>query len=91
MLIVATIYILLIWLVFLKLKLLPWNLPWKVISGTIGALMLLVVIGLLNYLTPTGRVAVIGLVAEIAPEVSGAVTAVHVKANVPVEVGAQRP
>jgi multidrug resistance efflux pump len=88
MLIVATIYALLIWLIFLKLKLLPWNLPWKVIAGTIGVLMLLVVVGLLNYLTPTGRVTVIGLVAEIAPEVSGTVKAVHVEANVPVEAGA---
>lgn len=88
MLIVATIYGLLIWLIFLKLKLLPWNLTWKVISGTIGALMLLVVVGLLNYLTPSGRVTVIGLVAEIAPEVSGTVTAIHVKANVPVAMGA---
>lgn len=88
MLIVATLYAVLIWLIFLKLKLLPWNLTWKVISGTIGILMLLVVVGLLNYLTPTGRVTVIGLVAEIAPEVSGTVKAVHVKANVPVEAGA---
>jgi len=88
MLIIATIYALLIWLVFLKLKLLPWNTVWKSITGMIGVMLLLVVVGLLSYLTPTGRVTVLGLIAEIAPEVSGTVKAVHVKANELVEAGA---
>ncbi len=87
MLIVASLYVLLIWLVFFRFRLLPWNWAWRSISTLLGIMLLLVVIGLLNFFTPSGRVVVMGRVVEVAPSVSGKVTEILVEPNRPVQKG----
>ncbi|MBO9453134.1 HlyD family secretion protein [Tropicibacter sp. R16_0] len=81
MLIILGLYFGVIWLVFSKLKLLPWNGFFKsVVYG--GALVIaLVVIGALNHTTPSGRVSIQGAVVNIAPNVAGHVTEIPVVTN----------
>ena len=87
MVIIAVLYLILVWLVFTKLKLV--RLSW--LSGTIAALIgifiLAVFVALLNNLAPTGRITVASRVVEVTPNVSGEVTAIPVKPNVPVKAG----
>jgi multidrug resistance efflux pump len=87
MLIVLGLYFGVVWLLFAKLKVLPWNGFFKsVVFG--GALVIaLVVIGALNHTTPSGAVSVQGAVINITPNVAGPVTEVAVKANQPVAKG----
>ncbi len=87
MLIVLSIYAVLIWLIFFQLNLLPWNRASKVLVGVVGLLIVLVVIGLLNTKTPSGRVTIVARVNEIAPVVGGVVMNVPVTPNKPVETG----
>ena len=87
MLIVLSIYAALIWLIFFQLKLLSWNRTAHVIVGLIGLMIVLVVIGLLNTKTPSGRVTIVAKVNEIAPVVGGVVAKVPVKANQPLDAG----
>jgi hypothetical protein len=61
MVIIALLYIGLAWLVFFRLRLLPWNWPWRIVSLILGVAILGVFVALLNTLTPSGRIAVIGL------------------------------
>ncbi|MFC3615498.1 HlyD family secretion protein [Lutimaribacter marinistellae] len=87
MLIVLGLYFGVAWLVFSKLRLLPWNgLSKGVVYG--GALVIaLAVIGALNHTAPSGPVSVQGAVINIAPNVGGPVTEVAVEANQPVKQG----
>ena len=55
MLIVATLYILVAWFIFFRFRLLPWNWPWRIVTALIGIAILAVFVGLLNYLTPSGK------------------------------------
>ena len=87
MLIVLGIYALLIYLIFSRLKLLPWTLPWKILVSFGGLIIALVVIGALNYLAPSGRVVVLGASIEITPNVAGTVTEVAAEANTPLKKG----
>lgn len=87
MLIVLGLYFSLVWLLFSKLRLLPWNGGWKTVVYTGGVVIALVVIGALNHTTPSGPVSVQGSVINIAPNVSGPVTAVNVVPNQPVKKG----
>ncbi len=87
MLIVLSLYALIVFFVFGKLKLLPWNGPWKTTVVCLGLAIALVVIGALNYLAPSGRVTVQGATIELTPNVSGTVTEVAVVANQPVQKG----
>jgi multidrug resistance efflux pump len=87
MLIVLSIYAALIWLIFFQLKLLSWNRTAHVIVGLIGLVIVLVVIGLLNTKTPSGRVTIVAKVNEIAPVVGGVVAKVPVKINQPLDAG----
>jgi multidrug resistance efflux pump len=88
MLIILVSYLVLIWLVFSKFKLI--RLTWS--SGAVAALagivILAVFMAMLNYLTPDGRVVVVSRVVEVTPNVSGEVIAIPVKPNVPVKAGA---
>jgi multidrug resistance efflux pump len=87
MLIILTLYILLAWIVFSKLKLLEWG--W--ISGTFvalgGAFLLAVFLALFNYLTPSGSFTVVSRITEVTPNVSGQVIEIPVKPNEPVKAG----
>ena len=87
MLIIAIVYIAAAWLVFFKFKLLPWNWPWRIVTALLGCALLAVFVGLLNTLTPSGRIAVVGRVVEVTPNVAGTVTSIPVEPNVLVKAG----
>lgn len=83
MLIVLSIYAALIWLLFFQFRLLPWNKGWKWTVYSVGVLLAFVVLGALNFYTPSGRVVVQGATVEITPNVSGTVVAVEATPNRP--------
>ena len=87
MLIVLGLYFGLVWLIFSKLKLLPWNGAAKGVVYAGALVIALVVIGALNHTTPSGPVSVQGTVINIAPNVGGPVTEVAVAANQRVSEG----
>ena len=87
MVIVALAYVLIVWLIFFRLRLLPFNWPWRIASVVVGVGILAIFVALLNSLTPTGRVAVIGRVVEVTPNVAGQVTAIPVQPNSLVKAG----
>jgi multidrug efflux pump subunit AcrA (membrane-fusion protein) len=73
--------------VFFRFKLLPWNWPWRIVTLLLGCAILAIFVALLNTLTPSGRIAVIGRVVEVTPNVSGTVTSIPVEPNVLVKAG----
>jgi multidrug resistance efflux pump len=85
MLIILCLYALLVWLLFSKLKLVKWGWGSGTVTVLIGAFILAVFLAMFNYLTPSGSFVVGSRVAEITPNVSGQVTAIPVKPNVPVK------
>jgi multidrug resistance efflux pump len=87
MLIIALLYICAAWLVFFGFKLLPWNWPWRIVTVLMGCFILAVFVALLNTLTPSGRIAVVGRVVEVTPNVAGTVTSIPVKPNVFIKAG----
>ncbi|MBV9567045.1 MAG: HlyD family secretion protein [Hyphomicrobiales bacterium] len=87
MVIIATLYIFIAWLVF-HFKLLPWNWPWRIVTAVLGIAIVTVFVALLNYLTPSGRIVVGSRVVEVTPNVSGLVTSVDVTPNAFVKAGA---
>lgn len=87
MLIILGLYAAIIWLVFFKLKLLAWSTLSKTVVSLIGLAIVLVVIGLLNTRTPSGRFAVMSRVFEVAPVVSGTVAKLYVSPNQTVSAG----
>lgn len=87
MLIIIALYAILIWAVFFKLKLVPLNWTFGTITAAIGVAIVLTFIGLLSYLTPVGRIEVMGKVSEIAPNVSGQITSVSAPRNVIIKAG----
>jgi multidrug resistance efflux pump len=87
MVIIAVLYLVLVWLVFSKLKLVRWGWVSGTVAGLLGAFILAVFLALLNYLTPSGSVTVVSRVVEVTPNVSGQVVAIPVKPNVPVKAG----
>jgi multidrug resistance efflux pump len=88
MLIILALYLVLLWLLFSRLKLV--RLGW--VSGTLaalgGAFILAVFLALFNYLTPSGSFTVVSRVMEVAPNVAGQVIEIPVKVNQPVKAGA---
>jgi multidrug resistance efflux pump len=86
-LIILCLYIVALWVVFSKFKLVRWGWFSGTVSVLIGVLILAIFLGLFNYLTPSGRVTVAGTVVEVTPNVSGQVIAIPVKPNVPVKAG----
>ncbi|TCK44612.1 multidrug resistance efflux pump [Paraburkholderia sp. BL8N3] len=80
-LIVCT-YALVVWLVFIKLKLLPWNIKSQVGVVAFGAFALAVLVFTINVTAPsTGDVRVTNYVVEIVPRVTGRVIEVPVEGN----------
>jgi len=88
MLIILVTYLLLVWLLFFKLRLI--RLTWLsgVLAAFVGIFILAVFAALLNSLTPTGRIVVGSRVVEVTPNVSGEIVAIPVKPNAPVKAGA---
>ena len=51
MVIIAIAYVLILWLIFFRLRLLPFNWPWRIVSLVLGVGILAVFVALLNSLT----------------------------------------
>jgi multidrug resistance efflux pump len=88
MLIITGLYLALVYLLFFKFRVLPWN---KVSQGLVVLIGTIILTGFLvglQGLTPSSVQATItGRIVEIAPLVSGRVTEVPVEANTPLEEG----
>ena len=77
-----------VWLIFIKLKLLPWTTPWKVAVAIIPVVALAAMILLLNIFAPTTHdVRVIKYTVPIVSQVRGRVIEVPVENNRPVKKG----
>lgn len=87
MLIILCLYLVLVWLVFSKLKLLKWGWSWGSIAALVGAFILTVFLAMFNYLTPSGSLTVVSRVVEVTPNVSGQIVSIPVKTNVTVKTG----
>ncbi|MGK7059193.1 HlyD family secretion protein [Bradyrhizobium sp. 1050_B9_N1_2] len=88
MLIILTVYLILVWLVFFRFKLVRRGWASGTVAGLFGAFILAVFLAMFNYLTPSGSFVVISRVMEVTPNVSGEVIDIPVKPNEPVKAGA---
>lgn len=86
--IIAALHAVLVWLIFFKLKRLRWGWLAGTVTVPVGLLVCAIFVGCLSYLAPTGRVAVIGRVVEVTPNVSGQITEISVQPNELVKAGA---
>jgi multidrug resistance efflux pump len=85
MIIILCLYIVALWLVFSKFKLVRWGWLSGTVSVLVGGFILATFLALFNYLTPSGRVTVTGRVVEVTPNVTGQIVSIPVKPNVPVK------
>lgn len=85
MIIILCVYVVALWLVFSRLKLVKWGRMSGAVSIAVGIFILAIFFALFNYLTPSGRVTVAGRVVEVTPNVTGQVVAIPVRPNVPVK------
>lgn len=77
MVIILTIYVSLLWLLFFKFKILPWNKATQWICLIIGVVILSgFLVGLQGKTPASSEAFITGRVVEIAPQVSGRVTSV---------------
>jgi multidrug resistance efflux pump len=82
------IYSFIVWLIFFKYKLLPWNTVSQVIVITLPIIGITMLILLLNIVAPSSAdVRVINYVVAVNPRVQGLVTEVPVEPNRPVKKG----
>lgn len=82
------IYSFIVWLIFFKFKLLPWNITTQVIVVTIPIVGITVMILALNVVAPSSSdVRVVNYVLQVVPRVSGQVLEVPVEGNVLVKKG----
>jgi multidrug resistance efflux pump len=80
------IYSFFVWLIFIKLKLLPWTTPWKVAVAIFPVVMIAALLLLLNIFAPTTTdVRVVNYVVPIVSQVRGRVIEVPVENNRPVK------
>ncbi len=86
MIIILCLYLVALWAVFSKFKLVRWGWLSGTVSLLIGGFILATFLALFNYLTPSGRVTVTGRVVEVTPNVTGQIIAIPVKTNVLVKV-----
>src|SRR5471032_1146658 len=85
MIIILCLYVVGLWLVFSKFRLVRWGWASGTVAVLAGAFILAIFLALFNYLTPSGRVTVTGRVVEVTPHVTGQIVAIPVKPNVPVK------
>jgi multidrug resistance efflux pump len=82
------IYSFFVWLIFIKLKLLPWTTPWKVAVAIFPVVAIAALLLLLNIFAPTtSDVRVVNYVVPIVSQVRGRVIEVPVENNRPVKKG----
>lgn len=87
-LILLIIYSLIVWLIFFKFKLLPWNITSQVIVVTIPIIALTVLILFMNICAPsTSDVRAQNYVIPVVPRVTGQVTEVPIEPNRPIKKG----
>jgi multidrug resistance efflux pump len=80
------IYSFFVWLIFIKLKLLPWTTPWKVGVAIFPVVAIAALLLLLNIFAPTTNdVRVVNYVVPIVSQVRGRVIEVPVENNRPVK------
>src|SRR6185503_13473855 len=80
------IYSFFVWLIFIKLKLLPWTTPWKVGVAIFPVVAIAILLLLLNIFAPTtSDVRVVKYVVPIVSQVRGRVVEVAVDNNRPVK------
>ena len=82
MVIILCLYIVALWLIFSRFKLVRWGWLSGTVSVLVGVFILATFLALFNYLTPSGRVTVTGRVVEVTPNVTGQIVAIPVKPNV---------
>ena len=87
MVIILCLYVVALWAVFSKFKLVRWGWGSGTVAVLVGLFILATFLALFNYFTPAGRVTVAGKVVEVTPNVTGQVVAIPVKPNVPVKTG----
>ena len=81
-------YAFLVWLLCIKLKVIPWNIKTQVGAATGGLVLGAAIILTINVVTPSSNdVRAINFVAEIIPRVKGTVTKVVVEGNQLVKKG----
>ena len=86
--ILLLIYAGIVWLLFFKLKLLPWTFVSQVIVFTLPIIGMTALILILNVVAPSSSdVRVINYVVQVTPRVTGRVIEVPVEANTPVKKG----
>jgi multidrug resistance efflux pump len=82
------IYSFFVWLIFIKLKWLPWNTPWKVAVFIFPVIAIAALLLFLNIIAPTtSDVRVIKYVVPVVSQVRGRVVEVPVENNRPVKKG----
>src|SRR3954451_21373035 len=82
------IYSFFVWLIFIKLKLLPWTTPWKVAVAIFPVVAIAVLLLLLNIVAPTtSDVRVVKYVVPVVSQVRGRVVEVPVENNRAVKKG----
>src|SRR6266478_8150002 len=87
-LILLIIYSVIVWLIFFKFKLLPWNITSQVIVVTIPIFALTVLILFMNIVAPSSSdVRAMNYVIPIVPRVTGQVTEVPIEPNRPIKKG----
>jgi len=87
-LILLIIYSVIVWLIFFKFKLLPWNITSQVVVVTIPIIMLTVLILFMNICAPSSSdVRAQNYVIPIVPRVTGQVTEVPIEPNRPIKKG----
>src|SRR3954470_21276586 len=87
-LILLIIYSVVVWLIFFKFKLLPWNITSQVIVVTIPIFALTVLILFMNICAPSSSdVRAQNYVIPIVPRVTGQVTEVPIEPNRPIKKG----
>jgi RND family efflux transporter MFP subunit len=88
MAIVLGLYFFLVWLIFIKLQILPWNRAWKIVVYGIAIAVGLIVVGALQYITPSSSIAVVQTETQkVFPLVSGRVESVKVSGTQTVTAG----
>ncbi len=87
-LILLIIYSVIVWLIFFKFKLLPWNITSQVIVVTIPIIALTIIILFMNICAPSSSdVRAQNYVIPIVPRVTGQVTDVPIEPNRPIKKG----
>ncbi len=86
--IILAVYAGLCWLIFIKLKLLPWNFKTKVVVYSLPIFGTIAIILSLNYFCPiTSDIRVINRSVDINPQILGRVKKVYIKTNDEVKKG----